>query len=56
MSDLKKFLSDYGYCMYLGAALAAFADLYWDDWRVYAIILPTIILVVARDQHRKEGQ
>ena len=34
-----------GYGFYLGFSLAFFADVYVYDWRFYAIIIPTVILV-----------
>lgn len=46
---MKKFLIDYGYCIYLGASLGAFSDLQWNDWRVFVIILPTVFLVAMKD-------
>jgi hypothetical protein len=44
-------LSDTGkrtlYAIYLGVGLSAFADLNFLDWKFYAIMIPTIFLVVA---------
>lgn len=41
-----KWLKNYGYSIYLGIALAAFADLHLIDWQFYTISIPLIILVV----------
>lgn len=40
-----KFLRDYGYCIWMGIALNAFADVHVWDWQFYAIIVPNAILV-----------
>lgn len=38
-----KFLRDYGWCIYLGAALG-FADCAWYELSWWAIVVPVIIL------------
>lgn len=35
----------YLYGLYLGGALAAFADITFLQWQFYAVLVPTIILV-----------
>lgn len=45
---MKKFLRANGYAIYLGAATNIFAGLDCTDWRAYAIIIPTIVLISLR--------
>lgn len=42
---MKKFLQETGYAMYLGGALAMFANMSVCNWQAYAIIIPVVILV-----------
>jgi len=43
---MMKFLQHYGDAIYLGFALSVFADVHFYNWRFYAIVVPTIILIV----------
>jgi hypothetical protein len=42
MRNLKKSL----YAAWLGGTLTLFTNLNWFDWQLYAIIIPTVVLVV----------
>ena len=50
-----KFLRDYGWCLYLGAALAFFAKCSWYDLSWWLIVVPMIILErVSREMEIKK--
>ena len=40
-----KCIQKYAYSFFLGAAMGAFAKLDPTDWQLYAILIPTVILV-----------
>jgi hypothetical protein len=44
MESVLGFIKNNGYAAFLGGALGAFG-LSWCDWRFYAILIPTVILV-----------
>lgn len=45
-----KYLREYGWVLYLGAALPAFENIaFYNSWQWWAIIIPTSILVVLRE-------
>ena len=50
-----KFLKGLLAPLYLGFALGAFANLRWDDWQFYAIIVPFWILVGITDFNKDEN-
>jgi hypothetical protein len=41
---------------YLGFALSAFANVSWDQWEFYAIIVPFYILVKATDFNKDDNE
>ena len=42
---MKNQIQKYAYSAWLGGALAIFTNLKFYDWRFYAVLIPTIILV-----------
>jgi len=48
VSDMKRWVLDGLWAVYLGGALAAVANLAVFDWQFWAIMIPTAILVTLR--------
>jgi len=41
------------YCAWLGISLGAFGDICFDNWRFYAIVIPTILSVIIFHEAKK---
>ena len=53
---MKKSFINLAYGAFLGGALSAVAGLHWNDWRFYAIVLPTILLAEMKVYHTNEDE
>ena len=52
---MRKKIIIYAYAMYLGFMLAVLFDAQWNDWRYYAVMIPTVMLVEIKvDNHRED--
>jgi hypothetical protein len=52
---MKDYFIKSGYSIWLGFALAAFAHIFIDSWQFWAILVPTVILVVIKTTYEKEN-
>ena len=43
-TNMKKFLINYSYAMYLGFTLSLLFDAQWYKWEYYAVMVPTVLL------------
>ncbi len=53
---MKKSLINLAYGAFLGGSLALFANVHWNDWQFYAIVIPTILLAEMKVYHTNDGK
>lgn len=52
---MKKSLINLAYGAYLGGSLVI-ANLHWNDWQFYCIVIPTILLAEMKVYHTKDDE
>jgi hypothetical protein len=51
-----KYIKEYGWCFWLGAAIPIFTKIGALDWQFYAIVIPTVFLVVLNLKNQNHKQ
>jgi len=55
-NNMKEFFINYGWVAYLGGALGGLLSIGVTDWRLWATIIPVVILVNIKEKHNKENK
>lgn len=53
---MKKGIINYAYGAFLGASLSIVFGAQWNDWKYYAVMIPTIMLAEMKVYHNKEDE